>query len=203
VVLQFLAAIGDDLRSRDTPQSTEARPDDDCDDSDDVARPEDGESQAQTSETPGHERDKNNGARPTSRARPPTRNDLGLAAPLGTNVAGARARAAKSETDYRIFSTQYDTVMRAEDFCAPDELERLRAVLDNRLGTTRRAAGRLAHRLQRLLMALRNNGWDVAQEEGVLDTARLSDLIVNPLQPPLQASADRPLSRYGRDTAHR
>ncbi|AKK24638.1 cobaltochelatase CobT-related protein [Pandoraea oxalativorans] len=183
-VLQFLAAIGDDPRSRDTPQSTDACADDDSDDDHDVARPEDDVTRTEPGETPGHERDKNNGARPTCRASPPTRNDLSLAAPPATNVAGVRAGAARRETDYRIFSTQYDTVLRAEDFCAPDELERLRAVLDKRLGATQRVAGRLAHRLQRQLMALQNNGWDVAQDEGVLDTARLSELIVNPLRSP-------------------
>lgn len=42
---------------------------------------------------------------------------------------------------------------------------------------------RLANRLQRRLQAQQNRHWDFDQEEGLLDSARLSRVVANPLLP--------------------
>src|SRR3546814_11210146 len=42
------------------------------------------------------------------------------------------------------------------------------------------AVSKLANRLQRRLMAQQNRSWDFDQEEGLLDSARLSRIIANP-----------------------
>jgi cobaltochelatase CobT len=42
---------------------------------------------------------------------------------------------------------------------------------------------RLANKLQRLLMAQQNRSWDFDLEEGILDTARLSRVVIDPMHP--------------------
>ncbi|MCI4681540.1 cobaltochelatase subunit CobT [Candidatus Rhodoblastus alkanivorans] len=85
--------------------------------------------------------------------------------------------------EYRAFSTQFDEIVRAEDLCDPEELQRLRAYLDKQLQNLSAVVARLANRLQRLLMAQQNRAWEFDLEEGVLDPARLSRAIVDPQSP--------------------
>jgi cobaltochelatase CobT len=82
---------------------------------------------------------------------------------------------------YRIFSRQYDEEIAAEDLSTPDELERLRSFLDKELRHLHSAVGRLANRLQRKLMAQQSRAWDFDLEEGILDTARLTRVVTDPL----------------------
>ena len=70
----------------------------------------------------------------------------------------------------------------AEELCDAAELERLRAFLDKQLAHLQGAVGRLANRLQRRLMAQQNRSWDFDLEEGYLDPARLTRLIIDPMQ---------------------
>ncbi len=90
---------------------------------------------------------------------------------------------AASEIDYRLYTTEFDEVVNAEDLCDEEELDRLRAFLDKQLANLQGVVGRLANRLQRRLMAQQNRSWDFDLEEGVLDTARLPRLIIDPMQP--------------------
>ena len=85
--------------------------------------------------------------------------------------------------DYRVFTTEFDEVVGAEDLCDEEELDRLRAFLDKQLANLQGVVGRLANRLQRRLMAQQNRSWEFDLEEGVLDTARLPRLIIDPMQP--------------------
>ena len=63
----------------------------------------------------------------------------------------------------------------------PEELERLRAFLDKELKTLSAAVAKLANKLQRRLLAQQNRGWDFDLEEGVLDAARLTRIITDPM----------------------
>ena len=85
--------------------------------------------------------------------------------------------------DYHAFSEAFDEVVRAEALCDPDELVRLRAVLDQQLVSLQHATARLANRLQRKLMAKQNRTWEFDLEEGVLDSARLAQVIIDPMNP--------------------
>jgi len=85
--------------------------------------------------------------------------------------------------DYAVFTTKFDEEIAAEDLCDSAELERLRAFLDKQLAHLQGVVGRLANRLQRRLMAQQNRGWDFDLEEGVLDTARLTRIITDPMTP--------------------
>jgi len=71
----------------------------------------------------------------------------------------------------------------AADLCDAEELTRLRAHLDQQLLHLQSMVGRLANRLQRRLMAKQNRSWEFDLEEGMLDAARLSRVVVNPVLP--------------------
>ncbi|MFC7291308.1 cobaltochelatase subunit CobT [Hirschia litorea] len=88
-----------------------------------------------------------------------------------------------SSTQYKAFSTQYDEVAPAETLCDPEELGRLRSYLDTQLQGLQGAVSRLANRLQRRLMAQQSRSWQFDLEEGILDTARLTRVLVDPTSP--------------------
>ncbi len=84
---------------------------------------------------------------------------------------------------YQAYATEFDETVAAEDLCDQEELERLRKNLDQQLVTLQGAVTKLANRLQRLLMAKQTRSWDFDLEEGLLDAARLSRVVVNPMHP--------------------
>ncbi len=84
---------------------------------------------------------------------------------------------------YKVFSSKHDEEQNAEDLCSPEELERLRAFLDKELRNLSSAVSRLANRLQRKLLAQQSRGWDFDLEEGALDAARLTRIIIDPFAP--------------------
>jgi cobaltochelatase CobT len=84
---------------------------------------------------------------------------------------------------YKVFSNQFDEEIPAEDLCDADELTRLRNYLDKQLANLQGVVARLANRLQRRLMAQQNRSWDFDLEEGVLDAARLTRVIIDPMHP--------------------
>ena len=85
--------------------------------------------------------------------------------------------------DYKAYVNRFDEIIPAEDLCEADELDRLRAYLDKQLQNLSSVVARLANRLQRRLMAQQNRAWEFDLEEGQLDPARLSRVIVDPQQP--------------------
>ncbi|MEM7664755.1 MAG: cobaltochelatase subunit CobT [Pseudomonadota bacterium] len=82
--------------------------------------------------------------------------------------------------DYQAFTERFDEVIEAPELCDAEELDRLRAYLDSQLTGLQGVVTRLANRLQRRLMAQQNRSWDFDQEEGILDAARLSRVVVSP-----------------------
>jgi cobaltochelatase CobT len=84
---------------------------------------------------------------------------------------------------YKVFNKGHDEEIAAESLSTPDELERLRTFLDKELRNLAGAVARLANKLQRKLMAQQNRAWDFDLEEGVLDVARLTRVITDPLHP--------------------
>ena len=85
--------------------------------------------------------------------------------------------------DYGPFTSKFDEEIAAEDLCEPEELDRLRGYLDKQLSHLQGVVARLANRLQRRLLAQQNRAWEFDLEEGMLDPARLSRVIVDPLHP--------------------
>ena len=89
----------------------------------------------------------------------------------------------RSGADYRPYTTKFDEIVRAEELCETEELDRLRSYLDKQLLHLSSVVGRLANRLQRRLMAQQSRSWEFDLEEGMLDPARLTRVIVDPQQP--------------------
>ena len=85
--------------------------------------------------------------------------------------------------DYSIYSTKFDEIIDAKDLVTTDESLRLRNQLDNLIKPHLSTIGKLANRLQRLLLAKQNTSWNYNLEEGILDNARLHRIIANPVYP--------------------
>jgi cobaltochelatase CobT len=84
---------------------------------------------------------------------------------------------------YRAFNMQADEVIDADQLCDSDELGRLRHLLDQQLAHLQSVIARLANRLQRRLLAKQTRAWEFDLEEGILDAARLSRVVTNPVLP--------------------
>ena len=87
------------------------------------------------------------------------------------------------EPFYKAFTLSYDELIAADELCDPDELTRLRQMLDQQLLNLQGVIGKLANRLQRRLMAKQMRSWEFDLEEGLLDTARLDRSSDKPLYP--------------------
>ena len=85
--------------------------------------------------------------------------------------------------DYKVYTARFDETIGAEDLCDAEELARLRAYLDKQINHLSGVVARLANRLQRRLMAQQNRAWEFDLEEGALDPARLTRIVIDPHQP--------------------
>ncbi|MGE0407966.1 MAG: cobaltochelatase subunit CobT [Amphiplicatus sp.] len=99
-------------------------------------------------------------------------------------MSSLRARfAGDSGAAYRVYTKEFDEVADAAELCDPEELARLRRMLDRQLDNLHMIVARLANKLQRKLLAQQNRSWDFDLDEGVLDAARLARVVVDPMQP--------------------
>ncbi len=89
----------------------------------------------------------------------------------------------KRDRAYSTFTEEFDEVISAEELADPEELHRLRTQLDRQLDALQGAVAKLANRLQRRLMAQQNRSWEFDIEEGMLDTSRLTRIIIDPYYP--------------------
>ncbi|MDA7747616.1 cobalt chelatase [Gammaproteobacteria bacterium] len=88
-----------------------------------------------------------------------------------------------SKNDYTVYTSNFDEIIDAKDLTTPDESIRLRNQLDNLIKPHQTTIGKLANRLQRLLLAKQNTTWNFNLDEGMLDTARLHRVIAEPGHP--------------------
>lgn len=88
-----------------------------------------------------------------------------------------------SSANYKIYTREFDEVIEAHELCDASELDRLRMYLDQQLERLQGAVGRLANRLQRKLLAQQNRSWNFDLEEGYLDSAKLTRIIIDPMSP--------------------
>jgi len=87
------------------------------------------------------------------------------------------------EPAYKVFTTAHDEVVTPEDLTDAEELGRLRDYLDQQLASLSSVVSRLANKLQRRLLAQQNRAWSFDLEEGMLDAARLTRVIIDPTAP--------------------
>ena len=81
---------------------------------------------------------------------------------------------------YKAYSEEYDEVIKAEELENKEELDRLRQSLDQQLLQLKSFIAKLANKLQRKLLAKQNRSWDFDLEEGLLDTSKLTRIIIDP-----------------------
>lgn len=87
------------------------------------------------------------------------------------------------DSRYYVYTSQYDEIVKAEELAEPEELDRLRSMLDQQLTHLQSVITKLANRLQRKLMAQQTRSWLFDLEEGTLDSARLARIVANPTVP--------------------
>jgi len=84
------------------------------------------------------------------------------------------------DKEYKIYTNQFDEVAKAETLEKADEIIRLRKNLDQQLVTFQNLITKLANKLQRQLLAKQNRAWEFDLEEGLLDSSKLSRIIMDP-----------------------
>ncbi|MDC0062544.1 cobaltochelatase subunit CobT [Candidatus Puniceispirillum sp.] len=99
------------------------------------------------------------------------------------DMTGDNSQGGTNKESYIVFETKFDEITSAADLCEPQELERLRVMLDRHMENVTSIVGKLANRLQRKLMAHQNRSWDFDLEEGVLDAAKLHRVVTQPFSP--------------------
>ncbi len=84
---------------------------------------------------------------------------------------------------YKVFTNMYDEIKHAEELENEQEIIRLRKNLDQQLLNLQSVIAKLANKLQRQLLAKQNRSWEFDLEEGMLDSAKLSRIIIDPFHP--------------------
>ncbi len=85
-----------------------------------------------------------------------------------------------SDLEYKIFTTKFDEVAKAENLESLDEIIKLRKNLDQQLVSFQDLITKLANKLQRQLLASQKRAWEFDLEEGLLDTSKLTRVIIDP-----------------------
>ena len=81
---------------------------------------------------------------------------------------------------YRIFTTKFDEIAKAENLETVEEIVKLRKNLDQQLISFQDLITKLANKLQRQLLAKQNRSWEFDLEEGLLDSSKLPRIIIDP-----------------------
>tara|TARA_A100000164_G_scaffold335435_1_gene327502 strand:- start:1988 stop:3781 length:1794 start_codon:yes stop_codon:yes gene_type:complete len=81
---------------------------------------------------------------------------------------------------YKTYTEEFDEIIPAEELENEEELSRLRKNLDQQLLQLKNFISKLANKLQRKLLAKQNRSWSFDLEEGLLDTSKLSRIIIDP-----------------------
>ena len=85
-----------------------------------------------------------------------------------------------SDLEYKIFTTNFDEIAKAENLESLDEIIKLRKNLDQQLVSFQDLITKLANKLQRQLLASQKRAWEFDLEEGLLDTSKLTRVIIDP-----------------------
>jgi cobaltochelatase CobT len=82
--------------------------------------------------------------------------------------------------EYKVFTTAYDETTKAETLEDINEALKLRKNLDQQLVSFQDLITKLANKLQRQLLAKQNRAWEFDLEEGLLDSSKLTRVIMDP-----------------------
>ncbi len=86
----------------------------------------------------------------------------------------------KKNIEYKVFTSKFDEIAKAENLEKEEEILRLRKNLDQQLINFQDLITKLANKLQRQLLAIQNRSWEYDLEEGLLDSSKLTRIIVDP-----------------------
>tara|TARA_B100000700_G_scaffold328233_1_gene445420 strand:+ start:2225 stop:4024 length:1800 start_codon:yes stop_codon:yes gene_type:complete len=86
----------------------------------------------------------------------------------------------KSNNEYKIFTKEFDEIEKAENLEESSEILKLRKNLDQQLINFKDLIIKLANKLQRQLMAKQNRSWEFDLEDGLLDSSKLTRIIIDP-----------------------
>ncbi len=101
-----------------------------------------------------------------------------------TNEPSLNTFASGEDFGYRVFTTAFDICEHARDLAEDEEeTQHLRRTLDEGLRPVQASAARFANRLQRKLFARQRMRWEFDCEEGILDAARLTRIVIDPSAP--------------------
>jgi len=84
------------------------------------------------------------------------------------------------DQEYKIFTSNFDEVAKAETLENLEEIQKLRKNLDQQLIGFQDLITKLANKLQRQLLAKQNRAWEFDLEEGLLDSSKLTRVIMDP-----------------------
>ncbi len=84
------------------------------------------------------------------------------------------------DKDYKVFTTKFDEIAKAETLEAPEEIVKLRKNLDQQLTSFQDLITKLANKLQRQLLAKQSRAWEFDLEEGLLDSSKLTRIVIDP-----------------------
>ena len=82
--------------------------------------------------------------------------------------------------NYKVYTDKYDETKNAEELENDSEITRLRKSLDQQLTNLQSIVAKLANKLQRQLLSKQNRSWEFDLEEGILDSSKLSRVIIDP-----------------------
>jgi cobaltochelatase CobT len=91
-----------------------------------------------------------------------------------------KTNAITAEQEYKVFTNHYDEVAKAETLEKMEEIIKLRKNLDQQLVGFQDLITKLANKLQRQLLAKQNRAWEFDLEEGLLDSSKLTRIIMDP-----------------------
>ena len=86
----------------------------------------------------------------------------------------------KMGQEYKVFTTEFDEIAKAEILEDAKETQKLRKNLDQQLVGFQDLITKLANKLQRQLLAKQNRAWEFDLEEGLLDSSKLTRIIMDP-----------------------
>lgn len=191
-VRRLLVDLGFDIGGEPEPQSEppEEQDDDGPEDGEDGTSAADDQGTAEAEVMTGMMADGEEDGEAREDAAEELEGECGEAAPADdTTPSGPQRRPGRDrgldmkQNIYKVFTSQFDEEIDANELCDIDEMTRLRMLLDTQLKSLHGIIARLANRLQRRLLAQQQRAWDFDLDEGLLDAGRLARVVVNPMVP--------------------
>ena len=91
-----------------------------------------------------------------------------------------KTKVSNVDKEYKIYTTKFDEIAKAEVLEDIKETHKLRKNLDQQLVGFQDLITKLANKLQRQLLAKQNRAWEFDLEEGLLDSSKLTRIIMDP-----------------------